>query len=114
MRKIISFSGKGGVGKSTLLVLMLKYLLEKFNDLNILVIDADPDANIGDLIGKEIKFKEIIGGKMTALKDKIQKRQIPLDVPKDQIIESEVFSALIEMDEFDVLEMVLPEPISVG
>ena len=105
MQKIISFSGKGGVGKSTLLVLMIKYLLEKFKNLNILVIDADPDANIGDLIGKEIKFKETIGGKMTALKDKIQKRQIPLDVSKDQIIESEVFSALIEMDEFDILEM---------
>jgi len=105
MRKIVSFSGKGGVGKSTLLVLMLKYLLEKFKDLNILVIDADPDANIGDIIGKEIHFKETIGGKMTALKDKIQKRQIPLDVSKAQIIESEVFDALIEMDEFDILEM---------
>ncbi|MFX1309132.1 MAG: carbon monoxide dehydrogenase, partial [Promethearchaeota archaeon] len=44
MKKIISFSGKGGVGKSTLLVLMLKYLLEKFKDLDILIIDADPDA----------------------------------------------------------------------
>jgi len=105
MKKIISFSGKGGVGKSTLLVLMLKYLLEKFKDLDILVIDADPDANIGDIIGKEIHFKETIGGKMTVLKDKIQKRQIPLDVSKDQIIESEVFDALIEMDDFDILEM---------
>ncbi|NVM37083.1 MAG: AAA family ATPase [Candidatus Lokiarchaeota archaeon] len=105
MKKIISFSGKGGVGKSTLLVLMLKYLLEKFKNLDILVIDADPDANIGDIIGKEINFKETIGGKMTALKDKIQNRQIPLDVSKDQIIESEVFEALIEMDDFDILEM---------
>ncbi len=105
MKKIISFSGKGGVGKSTLLVLMLKYLLEKSKDLNILVIDADPDANIGDIIGKEIHFKETIGGKMTILKDKIQKRQIPLDVSKAQIIESEVFDALIEMDDFDILEM---------
>ncbi|MFX1315097.1 MAG: AAA family ATPase [Promethearchaeota archaeon] len=105
MKKIISFSGKGGVGKSTLLVLMLKYLLEKFKDLDILVIDADPDANIGDIIGKEIHFKETIGGKMAVLKNKIQKRQIPLDVSKDQIIESEVFDALIEMDDFDILEM---------
>jgi len=105
MKKIISFSGKGGVGKSTLLVLMLKYLLEKFNDLDILVIDADPDANIGDIIGKEIHFKETIGGKMAVLKNKIQKQQIPLDVSKDQIIESEVFDALIEMDDFDILEM---------
>jgi len=84
---------------------MLKYLLETFKDLNILVIDADPDANIGDIIGKEIHFKETIGGKMTVLKDKIQKQQIPLDASKDQIIESEVFDALIEMDDFDILEM---------
>jgi CO dehydrogenase maturation factor len=105
MRRIISFSGKGGVGKSTLLVLMLKYILEKYKDLNVLVIDADPDANIGDIIGKEIKFKETVGGKMTVLKEKIQKQQIPLDVSKNQIIESEVFSTLIEMDRFDILEM---------
>jgi len=105
LKKIISFSGKGGVGKSTLLVLMLKYLLDKFDNLDILVIDADPDANIGDIIGKEIHFKETVGGKMAILKDKIQKRQIPLDVSKDQIIESEVFEALIEMDDFDILEM---------
>lgn len=105
LKKIISFSGKGGVGKSTLLVLMLKYLLEKFDNLDILVIDADPDANIGDIIGKEIHFKETVGGKMAVLKDKIQKRQIPLNVSKDQIIESEVFEALIEMDDFDILEM---------
>ncbi|MFX1366006.1 MAG: AAA family ATPase [Promethearchaeota archaeon] len=105
MKKIISFSGKGGVGKSTLLVLMLKYLLEKFKDLNILVIDADPDANIGDIIGKEIHFKETIGGKMAEFKQNIQKRLIPLDVSKDQIVESEVFDALIEMDQFDILEM---------
>ncbi|KKN63984.1 hypothetical protein LCGC14_0496210 [marine sediment metagenome] len=105
MKKIISFSGKGGVGKSTLLVLMLKYILETKENLDILVIDADPDANIGDIIGKEIHFKETVGGKMAVLKQKIQKRLIPLDVSKDQIIESEVFEALIEMDDFDILEM---------
>jgi CO dehydrogenase maturation factor len=105
MKKIISFSGKGGVGKSTLLVLMLKYLLDKFKNADILVIDADPDANIGDIIGKEIHFKETVGGKMADFKHKIQKRLIPLDVSKDQIVESEVFDALIEMDQFDILEM---------
>jgi len=103
--KVISFSGKGGVGKSTLLVLMLKHLIETNKYENILVIDADPDANIGDIIGKEIKFSETIGGKMTKLQERIQKRQIPLDVNKNQIIESEVFDALIEMDEFDLIEM---------
>ena len=103
--KVISFSGKGGVGKSTLLVLMLKHVIETKKYENILVIDADPDANIGDIIGKEIKFSETIGGKMTKLQERIQKRQIPLEVSKNQIIESEVFDALIEMDDFDLIEM---------
>lgn len=103
--KVISFSGKGGVGKSTLLVLMLKHVIETKKYDNILVIDADPDANIGDIIGKEIKFRETIGGKMTKLQERIQKRQIPLEVNKNQIIESEVFDALIEMDDFDLIEM---------
>ena len=102
---MISFSGKGGVGKSTLLVLMLKYVIETKKFKNILVIDADPDANIGDIIGQNIKFNETVGGKMTRLKEKIQKREIPLEVSKNQIIESEVFDSLLEMEDFDLIEM---------
>ncbi len=103
--KIISFSGKGGVGKSTLLIMLLKYVLETKKFKNVLVIDADPDANVADIIGEEITFEQTIGGKMTVLKDKITKRQIPLDVPKNQIIESEVFDSLIERNDFDIIEM---------
>ncbi len=105
MKKIIAFSGKGGVGKTTALVLLLKYLLENKNKLDILVIDSDPDANIADVIGEEVRFRDTIGGKMKILKDKIQKRQFPLDMPKNQIIEGDVFKSLIEMDKFDLLEM---------
>ena len=103
--KIISFSGKGGVGKSTLLVLMLKYIIESKKFENILVIDADPDANIGDLIGEEIHFKQTIGGKMTEIKERIQKQMVSLDVPKNQVIEAEFYETLIEMDDFDLIEM---------
>lgn len=103
--KIISFSGKGGVGKSTLLVLMLKYIIESKKFENILVIDADPDANIGDLIGEEIHFKQTIGGRMTEIKERIQKQMVSLDVPKNQVIEAEFYETLIEMDDFDLIEM---------
>jgi len=105
MKKIISFSGKGGVGKSTLLVLTLKYLIEQKKIENILVIDADPDANIGDLIGEKIGFKQTIGGRMTEIKERIQKQQIPVNVPKNQVIEAEFYETLIEMDDFDLIEM---------
>ena len=54
---------------------MLKHVIDTNKYENILVIDADPDANIGDIIGKEIKFSETIGGKMTKLQERIQKRQ---------------------------------------
>ena len=105
MGKIIAFSGKGGVGKTTALTLFLKYILENKNNLDILVIDSDPDANIADVIGEEIRFCDTIGGKMKVLKEKIQKRQIPLDLPKNQIIEGDVYKCLIEMEKFDLLEM---------
>jgi CO dehydrogenase maturation factor len=105
MKKIIAFSGKGGVGKTTSLALFLKYVLESEKKLDILVIDSDPDANIADVIGEEVEFCDTIGGKMKSLKDKIQKRQLPLDVPKNQIIEGDVYDCLIEMNEFDLLEM---------
>ncbi|MFW9772767.1 MAG: AAA family ATPase [Candidatus Thorarchaeota archaeon] len=105
MRRIIAFSGKGGVGKTTSLALFLKYILDTKDKLDILVIDSDPDANVADVIGEEVNFCDTIGGKMKILKDKIQKRQLPLDVPKNQIIEGDVYKCLIEMNDFDLLEM---------
>lgn len=105
MKKIIAFSGKGGVGKTTALVLMLKYLLEKNNNKDILVIDSDPDANVADVIGEEVKFCDTIGGKMKFLKDKIQSLKLAPNTPKNQLIESDVYNCLIEMDDFDLLEM---------
>ena len=65
MKKIVAFTGKGGVGKTTSLVLFLKYLIESKKAKDILVIDSDPDANVADVIGEEIKFCDTIGGKFT-------------------------------------------------
>ncbi len=105
MKKIIAFSGKGGVGKTTALVLLLKYLIEFKKVQDILVIDSDPDANIADVIGEEVSFRDTLGGKMKILKDKIQSFKLSPGTPKQDLIESDVYSCLIEMDEFDLLEM---------
>ncbi len=105
MKKIIAFAGKGGVGKTTSLVLFLKYILEKKKEQDILVIDSDPDANVADVIGEEVKFCDTIGGKMKVLKDKIQSLKLSPNTPKNQLIESDVYNCLIEMDDFDLLEM---------
>jgi CO dehydrogenase maturation factor len=105
MKKIVAFAGKGGVGKTTSLVLFLKYVLELKKAQDILVIDSDPDANVADVIGQEINFCDTIGGKMKVLKDKIQGMKLSPNTPKNQLIESDVYNCLIEMDAFDLLEM---------
>jgi len=86
-------------------VLLLKYLIEFKKVQDILVIDSDPDANVADIIGEEVSFRDTLGGKMKILKDKIQGFKLSPGTPKQDLIESDVYSCLIEMDEFDLLEM---------
>ncbi|MFX1273677.1 MAG: AAA family ATPase [Promethearchaeota archaeon] len=105
MDKSIAFTGKGGVGKSTCLVLFLKFLIESKKDYRILVIDADPDANVADLIGEKIHFNETIAGKMKTLQDKIAKNMIAPYKDKKQAIEAEIFNCIINKDAFDLIEM---------
>jgi CO dehydrogenase maturation factor len=42
---------------------------------------------------------------MQVMKDKIQKQKISPAMPKNQIIEGNVFSSLIELEDYDLLEM---------
>ena len=105
MYKSIAFTGKGGVGKSTCLVLFLKFLLENKEKKKIIVIDADPDANIADLIGETIDFKDTIAGKMKALQEKIVKNRIAPYKDKKQAIEAEIFTAFKNKEGFDLIEM---------
>lgn len=105
MKKVVGFAGKGGVGKTTSLVLFLKYLMKHKASKDVLVIDSDPDANVADIIGEKISFQDTLGGKMKILKDKIQGFKIPINQPKNELIESDVYRCIIEMDEFDLLEM---------
>ncbi len=50
----IAVAGKGGSGKTSLSGLIIRYL-QKNNQLPILAVDADPNANLGDSLGLEVK-----------------------------------------------------------
>ena len=71
----------------------------------ILVIDADPDANIADLIGETIDFNDTIAGKMKALQERIMKNMIAPYKDKKQAIEAEIFNAFLNKKGFDLIEM---------
>ena len=105
MVNAIAFTGKGGVGKTTCLVLFLKFLIENKKDYKILVIDADPDANVADLIGQKIHFEDTIAGKMHKLRRKIEKNMISPYKNKNQAIEAEIFNCFLHEKDFDLIEM---------
>ena len=103
--KVIAFTGKGGVGKTTCLVLFLKYLLETKKGKKILVIDADPDANLGDVIGVKVNFRDTIAGKMKQIREDMERNMLPAQMTKRQVIENELFNMIIKKDGFDMIEM---------
>jgi len=53
MKKIASM-GRGGVGKTTFIALMTKYLIE-VGETPILLVDADPDQSLGDMVGVDLE-----------------------------------------------------------
>lgn len=103
-KKVISVSGKGGVGKTTFTGLFLRYLIEKKSGI-ILVVDVDPDSNIPDVLGLELGSNQTVGAISLDLKKKIEKGQLPPQQTKAKILEGGVFSVLEEEDDFDLLVM---------
>lgn len=53
--RVISFSGKGGTGKTTTSSLFLSTVMELGIYKDILVIDADPDANLSRTLGISVE-----------------------------------------------------------
>lgn len=68
---------------------------------NILVVDADPDANMPEVLNLEVKGTVAMA--VHELKDKID--SLPRDFNKDAFLETKVFGLLHEGEQFDLLVM---------
>ena len=55
MTTTIALAGKGGVGKTTIAAMVIKYLAENKSG-NILAIDADPSSNLNMVLGLELDW----------------------------------------------------------
>lgn len=96
----IASSGKGGVGKTSFMALVLKSFLTDGME-NILVVDADPDANMPEVLNLEVKGSVAMA--VHELKDKVD--SLPRDFNKDAFLETKVFGLLHEGEQFDLLVM---------
>jgi len=55
MKKIVSM-GRGGSGKTSFVALMTKYLIE-IGEEPLLLVDVDPDQNLGEMVGVDLREK---------------------------------------------------------
>lgn len=102
MPKVIAIAGKGGVGKTTIGGMLVRYIVEEMKKGPVLAVDADPNSNLNELLG--IKVKETIGRVR-----EMMKKDVPAGMTKDIWFEYKVNEAVIEGTGFDLLVMGRPE-----
>ena len=98
----IAVAGKGGVGKTTTCGMLIDYLCKK-NKGPVLVVDADANANLNEVLGVETEVS--LGQIREEIAHAELKGTIPKGMSKADYAEFKFNSALIEEDDFDMLVM---------
>ena len=102
MPHTIAVAGKGGVGKTTTCGMIIDYLCKK-NQGPVLVVDADANANLNEVLGVEVETS--LGQIREEMAQAELKGTIPAGMTKADYAEFKFNSALIEEDDFDMLVM---------
>ncbi|HBA52892.1 MAG: AAA family ATPase [Syntrophorhabdus aromaticivorans] len=102
MPKIIALAGKGGVGKTTVGGILIRYLVEEMRVGPVLAVDGDPNSNLNEILG--VKVISTIGQAR-----ELMKKDVPTGMTKDVWFEYKVHEAITEGRGFDLLVMGRPE-----
>jgi CO dehydrogenase maturation factor len=111
MTTTIALAGKGGVGKTTVSALIIKYLMES-QPGNILAIDADPSSNLNIVLGLALDWT--VGDIREGLLDKVQESltasgaamgTLPGGMTKQDYLDYEIRSSVAEGERFDLIAM---------
>lgn len=106
MGYVIAVAGKGGTGKTTIAGLIIRNIKE--NKIgSVLAIDADPNSNLGEVLGIKIKEEDSVGGILDYISANPDK--VPSGMPKERFIQYRLQSAIQEGNGFDILSMGKPE-----
>ena len=96
----IAVAGKGGSGKTSLASLIIRYLLKKERG-PILAVDADPNANLGESLGLDIK--QTIGSIIASFND--EKINIPPGMTKEAYLDFKLNETIVETKGLDLITM---------
>ncbi len=102
--RVLAISGKGGTGKTTLAVLLTRWLHDE-RSKSILAVDADPAANLGEMLG--LTPGETVG----AIREEMRTHAagLPGGMTKQQFLEYKIRTGLLESPDFDFIAMGRPE-----
>lgn len=98
----IAVAGKGGVGKTTTCGMIIDYLCKQKKG-PILVVDADANSNLNEVLGVEVETT--LGDIREQMAHAEQKGTVPAGMTKADYAEMMFGSALIEEDDYDMLVM---------
>ena len=98
----IAVAGKGGVGKTTTCGMIIDYLCSKKQG-PVLVVDADANANLNEVLGVEVETS--LGQIREEMAQAELKGSLPAGMTKADYADFKFNSAIIEEDDFDMLVM---------
>ena len=102
MPHTIAVAGKGGVGKTTTCGMLIDYLVGS-GKTPVLVVDADANSNLNEVLG--VEAETTLGTIREEMAQAELKGTIPAGMTKADYAEFKFNSALIEEDDFDMLIM---------
>jgi len=100
----IAVAGKGGVGKTTICGLIVDRLI-KLRKTPLLVVDADANSNLNEVLGVEVDTTLGTIREEIAHSELMEKSPIPPNMTKPEYAQYKFNSALIEEDDFDMIVM---------
>lgn len=111
MTTTIALAGKGGVGKTTIAGMVIKYLVQTKPGA-ILAIDADPSSNLNMVLGLDLEWTvgDIREGMLAEVQQSLlaggaAMGTMPGGVSKHDYLDYEVRSSLAEGDNYDLIAM---------
>jgi CO dehydrogenase maturation factor len=111
MPTTIALAGKGGVGKTTISGMVIKYLIQTQPGA-VLAIDADPSSNLNMVLGLDLEWTvgEIREGMLAKVKESLNQGgaamgSMPGGISKHEYLSYEIQSSLSEGDRFDLIAM---------
>ena len=101
---VIAVAGKGGVGKTTVCGMLIERLAREGKG-PILVVDADANSNLNEVLGVEVENTLGTIREEMARAELMPVSPIPKGMTKQEYAEYKFNSALIEEDDYDMLVM---------